>query len=44
VFQHWRTAETVTATQALLSDMLLLWMRRNKNPRDVVDWIKEVMA
>jgi hypothetical protein len=44
VFQHWRTADTVTATQALLSDMLLLWMRRNKNPRDVVDWIKEVMA
>jgi hypothetical protein len=42
-FQHWQTGERVTATQAMLSDMLLLWMRRNKNPRDVVDWIKEIM-
>lgn len=42
-FQHWQTGARVTATQALLSDMLLLWMRRNKNPRDVVEWIKEIM-
>lgn len=43
-FKHWRTGERVTPTQALLGDMQLLWMRRNKNPTDVVDWIKEVMA
>lgn len=43
-FTHWRTGERVTATQALLGDMLLLWMRRNKNPRDVLDWVKETCA
>lgn len=39
-FTHWRTGEVVTSTQALLGDMLLLWMRRNKNPLDVLAWIK----
>lgn len=43
-FTHWRTGEKVSATQALLGDMQLLWMRRNKNPLDVVEWIKEFMA
>lgn len=40
-FTHWRTGDRVTPTQALLGDMQLLWMRRNKNPLDVVEWIKE---
>jgi len=40
-FAHWLTDEPVTPTQALLGDMQLLWMRRNKNPLDVVEWIKE---
>lgn len=43
-FTHWRTGAAVTPTQALLGDMQLLWMRRNKNPLDVVDWIKEFAA
>lgn len=42
-FKHWSTGAKVTATQAMLSDMKLLWMRRNSNPNDVVDWIKEIM-
>ena len=41
LFTHWSTGETVTATQALLGDMQLLWMRRNDNPNDVIEWIKE---
>jgi len=40
-FVHWRTGEEVTPTQAMLADMQLLWMRRNKNPNDVLDWLKE---
>lgn len=39
-FRHWQTGATVTANQALLGDMRLLWMRRNKNPDDVIDFIK----
>lgn len=41
-FCHWQTGEAKTPTQALLGDMQLLWMRRNKNPLDVVAWLKEV--
>lgn len=41
-FTHWRTGKKVTATQALLGDMRTLWMRRTKNPDDVIDWLKEV--
>lgn len=40
-FTHWKTGQSVTPTQALLGDMKLLWMRRNKNTDDVVDWLKE---
>lgn len=43
-FRHWQTQEIVTPTQALLGDMQLLWLRRNKNPLDVVAWLKEVTA
>lgn len=39
-YLHWQTGEAKTPTQALLSDMQLLWMRRNKNPLDVVEWLK----
>ena len=42
-FRHWKTGAKVTPTQAMLSDMQLLWMRRNKNPNDVVDWLKGVL-
>lgn len=41
-FKHWQTGEPVTATQALLGDMKLLWMRRTKNPDDVIEFIKEI--
>lgn len=41
VFEHWRTGKVLTPTQAMASDMMLLWMRRNKNPKDVFDWVKE---
>lgn len=41
-YRHWATDEIVTPTQALLGDMLLLWMRRNKNPTDVIEWLKGV--
>lgn len=40
-FVHWATGERVTATQALLGDMLLLWMRRSASRTDVLDWLKE---
>jgi hypothetical protein len=33
---------TLTPTQALLSEMRLLWMRRNPHPDDVLHWIKEI--
>lgn len=40
-FVHWQTQQPVTANQALVGDMRLLWMRRNKNPDDVLAWLKE---
>ena len=40
-FIDYRTQEPTTATRALFGDMLLLWMRRNKDPRDVLAWLKE---
>lgn len=43
-FKHWETDLPVTPTQALLGDMQLLWMRRDKNPNDCVVWLKEQMA
>lgn len=39
-FVHWRTGERVTPTQALLGDMLCLWIRRTNNPNDVLMWLK----
>lgn len=43
-FTHWSTGKLHTPTQAMLSDMQLLWMRRNKNPNDVLAWVKEILA
>ena len=40
-FIDFRTQEPTTATRALFGDMLLLWMRRNKDPRDVLAWLRE---
>jgi hypothetical protein len=44
VFTHWKTGAVVTPTQAMMGDMLLLWMRRNANRTDVVEWVKERVA
>ncbi len=35
------TQEPCTATQALFGDMQTLWMRRSKDPMDVLKWLKE---
>jgi hypothetical protein len=36
-----KTQEKVTGTMALFGDMLTLWMRRTKDPYDVLCWLKE---
>ena len=41
IYTHWNTQQQVSPMQALLGEMQLLWMRRNKNPLDVVEFIKE---
>ncbi|WFG40925.1 RNaseH [Paracoccus phage ParMal1] len=43
VYRHWQTGAEVTPTQALFSEMQLLWMRRSKDPNDVLHWLKEVL-
>ena len=43
VFKDYRTGKPISPTQALLSEMQLLWMRREPDPKDVVKWIKEIM-
>ena len=45
-FLHWRNpAEEVPYGKALLSEMQLLWMRRNPDDRmDVITWLQEVTA
>lgn len=43
-FVHWRTGEKVTPTQALLGDMRTLWMRRSKNPDDVLDFLRSAIS
>lgn len=42
-YYHWRTTEQVTAGKAMVGDMQALWMRRNKNPNDVLNWLRESM-
>lgn len=39
-FVHHATQQPVTPTVAMFGDMQLLWMRRNKDPRDVLAWLK----
>ncbi len=42
VYTHWNTQQQVRCPmRALLGEMQLLWMRKNKNPMDVVEFIKE---
>lgn len=42
-YMHWKTGEHVTWQKAFVSEMQLLWMRRNKDdPMDVIRWLKEV--
>lgn len=42
-FMHWKTGEQVTWQQAFVSEMQLLWMRRQKHdPMDVIRWLQEV--
>ena len=40
-FENYRTCKTITPGAAFTSEAQLLWMRRNDNPLDVLDWIKE---
>lgn len=40
-FTNWRTGQPITAGEAFLSEAKLLWMRRNDNDDDVVEWMKE---
>jgi DNA polymerase-1 len=40
-FTNWRTGQPITAGDAFLSEAKLLWMRRNNNDDDVVEWMKE---
>lgn len=42
-YRHWQTGKLVTPTQALLSEMKLLWMRRTKDENDVLNWLKETI-
>ena len=42
VFRDYRSDRELTPTQALLSEMKLLWMRSNPHPDDVLHWIKEI--
>jgi len=39
---HWQTGEPISTGQILLSQALLLWMRRNSNPYDAIEFLKEV--
>lgn len=40
-FKHWKSGAVVTPTQALLGDMLALWMRHTDDPNDVIRWLKQ---
>lgn len=44
-FKHWQTGENVPWQKVLISEMQLLWMRRDKtDPHCVLKWLKEVTA
>lgn len=40
-FKNWRDDSPITYKQALVSEMQLLWMRREKDKNDVLRWLKE---
>lgn len=40
-FKNWRNDKPISAGDAFLSEAKLLWMRRNDNDDDVVEWMKE---
>lgn len=42
-FVHHATQKPVSPTVAMFGDMLLLWMRRSSDPRDVLAWLKETV-
>lgn len=42
-FTDYRDGSPITPTQALLTEMQLLWMRRYPDPKDVLNWLKEVI-
>jgi hypothetical protein len=41
-FINWRDGSSVTWQTAMISEMKLLWMRRNDDPDDVIQWLKEI--
>lgn len=44
-FKHWQTGESVPWQKVLVSEMQLLWMRRDAHNKDcVLQWLKEIMA
>ena len=42
-FVDYRDGTPITPTQALLTEMQLLWMRRYPDPKDVLHWLKETI-
>lgn len=43
-YMHWRTGEVVPWNKAFVSEMQLLWMRRERHdPMDVIKWLQEIM-
>lgn len=41
-FRHWKTSEPVSWQKAFVSEMQLLWMRRDRSDEyDVIKWLKE---
>jgi hypothetical protein len=42
-FKNYRTGAVITPSKALFSEMQLLWMRRTRDPQDVLHWLKETL-
>lgn len=40
-FTNWRDGSQITYAQAFTSEAQLLWMRRNKNQKDAINWMLE---
>ena len=41
-WHDYRDGRSTTWQQHMIADMQLLWMRRNNNPDDVIEWLKEM--